>query len=266
MIPLIRLHTIIALLLICPLGLVVPAHAETSEFSTVKSEVWEHLSKLAKKHSSEPVKLGHSTIELECFNLKDQDLYMGFKQVMEINASIKRIESVISDFETYPDIFLDLAETKVISKNGNLSKIYWEQSIPLPLVPNIKYEMIYAYETPAHKQRLIHYHLHESGKIKFSDGFILLKELSESKTLYIEYDFFDADWGPAKILGKNKLWKDALEGLAHSDLAIKLKSENAEWKSDQIRGEASRWVETPELHAYMAECVKDKILFRLNAL
>jgi hypothetical protein len=266
MIPFIRLHTLLALIFICQLGFLSLSHAEPGEYSTVKGEVWQQLSKRAKKYSVEPVKLAHPPIQLECFTLKDQDLYMGFKQVMEMSASIKRIESVISDFESYPDIFLDLAETKVTSKSANLSKVYWEQSIPLPLVPNIKYEMIYGFETPAHKQRLIHYHLHESGKIKFSDGFILLKELSESKTLYIEYDFFDAEWGPAKILGQNRLWKDALEGLVHSDLAIKLKAENAEWKSEQIRRAASQWVETPELHDYMAECIKDKTLFNLNAL
>ena len=90
--------------------------------------------------------------------------------------------------------------------------------------------------------------------MKASDGFVLIQKMDATHTRYIEYDFFDAEWGAAKIMGKNKIWSDAVTGVYHSDLAIKMKTENPEFTNEKARDQAKSVLQ----HSLVDQCVKNR--------
>jgi hypothetical protein len=138
--------------------------------------------------------------------------------------------------------------------------IFFEQTVPVPFVPNIKYEMLYTISNPAPTKRIYRYQLKEAGTIKSSDGLIILKGNADSTTDYTEFDFFDADWGLAKVAGKNKLWHDSVEGIYLSDLAILFKSEDAKM-SDR---DARKLAKDSENEMLINACLKNRTNWHLK--
>lgn len=242
------------------------AIAAPDDFKSVKSLFLDPLAKTMKKLSSETVPAGSPPITLDCFGLEGNDLYMGVKQVMDIDANMSVVDSILNDFPHYGDLFPGLKKAEILMRDGNKLKTAWETIVPLPFVPNVKYEMIYVLESPTPDQRIFHYHLREAGSMKFSDGFILLKKINEKLTRYIEYDFYDAEWGPAKVMGNHRLWYDSIEGLAHSDLAIKFKAENPSWDHKRAKKEAGWSLKSDHIDVLVNACIKNKITLKPSSL
>lgn len=171
-------------------------------------------------------------VQLQCFETQGNDLYIGAEQIMTIHAPLSRVEAVLDDFKGYPALFDGLLKVEVKEQDGNRFLTYWEQSIPIPLVPNVKNHMFYVIDKPDPRKKIYRYQLKQSNHLKFNDGFILLEEKGPNLTHYVEFDFWDADWGIAKTFGKDRIWRDNIEGLYQSDLAIKLKAESPDSKED----------------------------------
>ena len=177
-------------------------------------------------------------IRLGCFETQGEPLFMGMVQELEIEAPIERVSQVLERVDQYAELFQGYAEIKVVSKKDNLWRTHWEQRIPIPFVRNIRYDLDYLLSDPVPALKLFRYQLIESTRLKASDGAILLRKIGPNTTQYNEWDFYDADWGIAASFGRDRLWREGLEGAALSDLAIKLKAENPAMTENQARDAA----------------------------
>jgi hypothetical protein len=178
-------------------------------------------------------------IQFTCLSTAGNDLYIGLEQAMWVSAPIERVAGIMNDMDAYENIIPGFKDVKVTGRDGNLVMTAWEQIVPIPFVSNIEYEMTYLINVePQDKglseRRYYRYQLQKAGQIKASDGVIVLDSLGPEKTRYVEYDFFDADWGFAKILGKNGIWNEGIESILHGDVNIKLKAENPEWTDEAV--------------------------------
>ncbi|MBX7231623.1 MAG: hypothetical protein K1X29_06010 [Bdellovibrionales bacterium] len=233
---------------------------ELQDLGGVKSEYSEPLKKILLKwiHQPEvekpsPTK-GSNAIEITCWSHAKDSLYIGVEQRMVIQAPLAEVSAILQDFNNYKKLFEDFADVHEVSREGKKIITYWEQKIPIPFVPNIKYNMIYFIQEISPDSTYFLYQLLKSGKITFSDGFIFLKKITENKVLYIEYDFFNAQWGSAKIFGVKKLWQDAVKSLALSDLAIKVKAENKDLDSKNVLKKSKSLLNNKQ----MEECFANK--------
>lgn len=181
-----------------------------------------------------------ASIAIQAFSTAGNDLYMGVGQHEIIQAPLEKVDALVAAINDYLELFPSFKTIRIKSQEGDRLLTFWEQRIPLFFVPNVKYEMIYLFQRQAPDLKIFHYQLKSAGDLKASDGFIRLDRLEGSKTLYTEIDFFDADWGPASIVGKDKLWSDSLEGMAQSDLAMKFKAEHVDWNTKKIRSESEK--------------------------
>ncbi len=186
------------------------------------------------------MKAEKSSILLECISNKSNKYYVGVRQEMIIHSPVKTVAAIMDDVDHYKELFPDYKDIHIIKKDGDKVLTYWEQEVPVPFVDNISYEMIYRWSWLNTQEKMYRYQLKAKTKLIASDGFIYLKELNEKDSLYIEYDFFDAEWGAAKALGARKIWYDSVAGLAYSDLATKLKAEHSDWSNAKAKTESKK--------------------------
>lgn len=196
---------------------------------------------------------GDGLLTLRCVETPRQDLYMGLEQVQQISAPLERVQAVMDDIDHYKDIFPEFARTEVISRDHNLWLTGWEQHVPVFFVPNVRYEVDYLVGSPSPNQRVYRYQLHKSEDLIASDGFIVLSAIDAQHTAYFELDFYDAHWGLGGVLGKGKLWRENVRGLALSDIGAKLKAENPTWDRKQVLKASENWLEEKKIDV---ECGK----------
>ncbi len=183
-------------------------------------------------------------IVLECLGLKDNKYYIGARQEMVIHASAKAIAAIMDDIDHYKELFPGYKDIHVENRDGDKVISYWEQEMPIPFVDNVTYEMIYKFAWLNDTEKLYRYQLKAKTNLIASDGFIYLKELPNHDTLYIEYDFYDAQWGAAKSLGLRKIWYDSVEGMALSDLATKVKAEHPDLSNERAKKDGKKLVKS----------------------
>lgn len=182
-------------------------------------------------------------LRIRCLETPGSPDYVGAEQYMEIQAPFEKVASILDDIDHYSSLFPDFDAIKVVSKEKDYWITFWEQHIPLFFVPNLKYEMIYWIDRSRKDRALYRYRLRSPTKLKLSDGVIGIDSLGPTRTRYIEYDFFEGDWGILKSLAPGRVWKDSIEGLYLSDAAIKIKAEQPEKKDEDIRALAKAWLE-----------------------
>ena len=192
--------------------------------------------RLVKEPSDEPV-------SVTCIETTGQKFYIGVIQNMRIKAPIQTVQSVVSDFASYVDLFPGYEAIRVESKNGPRLLTYWEQRIPLFFIPNVRFEMIYLLGLDDPNVKTFRYQLNKKGNLRESDGLIVLEKISDTETRYIEADFFDADWGILTTLAAHRIWPEAVDGLYLSDLAFLLKAEHPDWNNRRCRDEAEKTID-----------------------
>ncbi len=207
--------------------------------------LFEVLTALQKQTDSAQSATNPSDVALRCWTTPGNELYIGLDQRFTVDAPLARVREVLDDFDHYREFFKGFRDIHVIpnSRSANRLEVYWEQIIPIFFIPNAKYESIYQIDGDDPRRAVYRYQLKQPAALKASDGFVYLKKDGDNKTDYIEYDFFDADWGAAKILGREKIWKDSIEGMLQSDLAIKLKAENQLLTNSQAQDRSIRLAE-----------------------
>ena len=225
----------------------------TAELGGVNSAYTETTLRMMQSIISAPPTLP-SEFQLHCFEKPDNELYIGVEQSVLINAPFANVEAVLNDIDHYSELFPGYKKTSIVSRDENKLLTFWEQRIPIFFVPNVKYEMVYLLNRPTPNQATYRYQLKNKGTLKASDGFIVIQKKDDLHTEYHEVDFVDAEWGAAKILGKTKIWQDSVEGIYHSDLAVKLKAENEAWTNEQARSAAKKELN----HALVDTCLKER--------
>ncbi|MBF0361743.1 MAG: hypothetical protein HQK49_12070 [Oligoflexia bacterium] len=253
-----------------------PYDSDLGGIDSPYSEKWQQV---FSSTDSFPIKNSNSLLlDLRCITTADNDLFIGVEQRMDINAPISKVFSIISDFKNYQNLFPGFKDIHIVSNDRNRYLLHWEQIIPIFFIPNIKYEMIYQINpipitttatvttttttiavatksasktesttttnTSEKKSWLFRYQLKNRGTILNSDGFIYIREKDANTTEYWEQDYFDAKWGVAKVLGKDRIWKDAVTDLAISDFAIKIKAENPDKEYKIIQQDAQKMAAT----------------------
>lgn len=229
--------------------------AQSTGLGGVESRYSTQIERLANEALKDPVT--HGPLELRCWTTPGDDYYVGVEQRMEIGAGLRSVATIMDDMNHYKDLFPGFEDIHISGREGGSIFTFWEMRIPIPFVPNIKYEMIYKVGSPSDSQRLYLYQLRAPGKLTASDGFVVLSGDGANNTHYIEYDFVNAHWGAAKIFGARKLWKTSVEDIVLADVAIKLKAENPAWTYARVRRELKKRVDNEEI----AECVKKRAPF-----
>jgi hypothetical protein len=195
-----------------------------------------------------------------CYSTEGDEFYIGVAQKMIVDAPFARVETVVDHFSDYVGMFDGLLHADTISADGNRLVASFEQHIPIPFVPNEKDQIIYVISKPKQGFKVYRYGLKESNHLTKSDGFIVLEAQADGKTIYTEFDFFDADWGIAKSLGRTKIWQESVEEILQNDLALKLASEHADWTKKQVFWESKDILK----QAPIKSCLDDKKKFNPN--
>lgn len=213
------------------------------------------LNNLIKETRTAPRSPLTENIRLECLGLKTNPYYIGARQEMLIRAPIKTVADIMDNINGYKELFPGYKDIHIVSRDQDKILTFWEQNVPIPFVPNVKYEMIYKFDWLNTSEKLYRYQLKRPDTLIMSDGFIYLKDLSNNETLYVEYDFFDAKWGGAKTFGARKIWYDTVEGLALSDLATKVKAEHPEFTNEKSQREGRKILKSD----LIVNCIKPVI-------
>lgn len=228
------------------------------------SQYTKSLIQLARLESVESQKLASISgkVALECYGTKDEKYFVGAKQYFEIKAPVEKVRSVLDDFAHYKDIFLGLKDVHVVSQDGNRVTTFWEQKIPVFFIPNVKYEMNYLIDHSRSEGSIYRYQLKQSKNIRTSDGLIVIhqKAGNPQETVYLEYDFVDADWGALETFAPSRIWGDTIEGLYASDLAVQYRAEHPDWDFDKVRDESEDHVDKE----IVKTCIDNKVAFEIG--
>lgn len=175
-------------------------------------------------------------VNLRCIGTPGDEMYVGIAQYMTIDAPLSTVEGVLDDVAHYKELFPGIVDVKIVaglpSENRYLTE--WEQKVPVFFLPNITYELNYVVDRSTDGIRVYRYKLRHSGKIKSSDGMVIIEAIGPTCTHFAEFDFFKAEWGP---LPAPIVWHESVKSSFLSDLAIKLKAENVGWSYPRIARE-----------------------------
>jgi hypothetical protein len=214
-----------------------------------------HLSAGADEYK-EKAKALSDNILLYCFSDSGNDLYIGAAQYMTIGAPISTVERVLRNFDDYSKLFDGLVASSAEKNGEEKFQLSTEQYVPVPLVSNIRTRMQYQIEKE-NGRTLFRYQLVKSNNLKFYDGFILLTPGKDQTTEFIEYDFWSADWGMAKMLGKESIWIDSLSAMYQTDVAIKMRAENKSLSDKEVLKASTATAKKQNFK----ECFKDRTPF-----
>ena len=138
-------------------------------------------------------------IELEGFETPDTPFAIGLKQTMVIKAPLAQVGRIIEDFDHYKDLFPVYKKVHVQSQYANLILTHWEAIVPVFFIPNVHYETRYIIDQSVSGRRVYRWELIQGKNLIWNEGLIVIESMG-GQTLYTEYDFFNADWGPLKVL------------------------------------------------------------------
>lgn len=200
-------------------------------------------------------------VVLQCYSTADRPDMVGVRQAMMVNTPLEAVAAVLDDFDHYPELFPDLKGVQVLSRDRNRLVTAWEERIPIPFVPNVKYRMAYLIDSSIAGRRVYRYQFLQGNYLKSDDGIIVLEKAEDGKTRYTEFDFFESDSGLAKTFAPDRIWRDSIEGIYKSDVAVKLRAEHPDWKYDRIRDETEKVLEKYPVTA----CIKDKAAFKIES-
>ncbi len=217
-------------------------HGQTQASSGVRSAFTDKVLALSRSSSTLDVvdsRGKDQALKLRAFEVVKGSLYLGLEQQQVITAPLSAVAAVLDNVDQYVELFEGFASVRRVKESETQWVLAWEQTIPIFFLPNEKYETYYFVDQPTPLRKVYRYQLkQQDGRIRFNDGLIVLEALDSQRTLYTEVDYVDADWGPLKVLGDSRIWKESVEGLALSDFAIRLKSEHLDWSYSKVRSEA----------------------------
>jgi hypothetical protein len=185
-------------------------------------------------------------LALACFTTPGEPRYVGVRQEMVIQASLATVAAILDDVRSYGELYPDCVVVTVVpgSRSGGSYLTAWERRVPLFFIPNTRFTLRNDVDRSRPGRIDYRYRLESPGRIIESDGLVVLEALPDGTTRFVEYDFFEADWGPLPI---SMVWTESLSGVYLSDVSTRLKAERPGWSYRQIHGEARRlWELDPD--------------------
>ncbi len=193
---------------------------------------------------------------LDCFDHLDDRHAVGVIQRFVIHAELKTVQNVLEDFESYKDLFAETVRVEADKQNPFEWLITWTQSAPVIFASRPQHELYYKISSEP-KAKIYRTSLKKSTHLIYSQGLIKLVELDSQNTLYFESDFYNANWGLAKIEGTKSLFERNIKELVQTDIALKIKSENPLMPSR----EAQKKVDLKIYDSEIQKCVEQKLAF-----
>ena len=188
-------------------------------------------------------------MSLRCFSTPGSPFFVGVRERMWVRASLGAVDSVLSDINHYADLFPGYKEVRIVHADGNRLLTRWEQIIPVFFLPNVIYDLNYVIDR-SHSDKIIYrFQLSSGDHIRSSDGLIVVEPVTPSLTRYTEYDFWDADYGLLGTLAPGRIWRESVEDVVLSDLAIQLKATYPEWSYEKVRNEADRQLQKDQVES-----------------
>jgi hypothetical protein len=207
----------------------------------------------------DPKEFPKKTYQILGITTPKDDFYVGLRKSMFILAPLSAVERTIDNYEDYLSLFPEFKIIRVISKDRNKTNVYWERVVPVPFVPNTQYEMSYLSDKNRPNVRFYRYQLKSSNVLKASDGIVVLEKVRENLTRFTAYDFYNAEWGIAKVLAPGRIWGDSIEGAYRSDVSLKLKSESPLLSKEELQEVTKRYVEANKRPAVDFAEFKDRL-------
>ena len=177
-------------------------------------------------------------VRIEGIRTPGNSNYIGLRKSVLIHAPVARVEQVFEDFPDYDSVFPGVIKVKM-QKDANRFTTHWERESPAFFIPNIRFEEVFVSEDQGDR-RFYRYQLRNGNSVNYADGLVVI-EPKAADTLVSSYDFFEGDFGIAKVFAESKIWSDTLESYETSDLALKAKSENPDWKRKQIEASVEQY-------------------------
>jgi hypothetical protein len=202
-----------------------------------------------------------ASVKLVAYETPGREHAIGIGQFMRVAAPLETVRQVMEDFDHYKDLFFDFKDVHLEERDGNRVVTFWEQSIPIPFVPNTKYATWFYILDGGADRVFYRYQLKSSNSLTYSDGLMVLERDGPQATIYTEYDFFDASWGIAATFAPARIWRDSLKGIYDSDIAIKLRAEHKDWDYGQVRRESKRLWEEEYPEDTVGDVIKAKRAF-----
>lgn len=190
-------------------------------------------------------------VHIQCISHPSNPFYIGIEQAMEIDAPLSRVAAVIDDFPSYSSFVKDSLVNEVRSREGNKFTVFSEQHIGIPFVQNDRTEM-QVVVVEAKNKRSYRFQLKAGNHLKFHDGLVVLEALGKNKTRFLKFNFWDADWGLAKVLAPKGIWKESIKGLYQSDIAFKLIAEHEDWSLEKVAEVSTKEANLIDAEALMA--------------
>lgn len=199
-------------------------------------------------------------INLQCLETPTDKYFYGLKQEMVINASVNEIVKVLDDYAHYTELFDDLAKAKIIYSDADLTSVFYEQELPF-FMANEKYVLNNYIEAKFPIEKKYLYKLKQADRMKFSDGFIKIKQISTNISYYLELDFMKSDLGILKNLPDSLLWKKFVDGAVMQDLELKYKTENPTWDYLKIKQKSEDALKTIDVKEIIKSRVTAETIF-----
>ncbi|MBC7396577.1 MAG: hypothetical protein H7333_03965 [Bdellovibrionales bacterium] len=195
-----------------------------------------------------------------CLSTASDPNLIGLFHEIRIKVPVKTLIAVFEDYEHYPEIFESLRKAKVTKKEASTVWIDFESAVPFFLAPNSKYSMIYRTlavfaELKSSAYKVYSFTLDQSKDLKSLDGVSIIKQIDSDTSLYQEVDFLDANWGAAKFFAPGAIWKDSVEELVRTDLAMKIRAEEPELPSKKLIKKANAELKEEDVK----HCIQNKI-------
>ena len=199
---------------------------------------------------------GHpKSLEIACVATPRAEGYIGMVQRMTIEASAGAVASVLDDVDHFKDLFPDTVDVRIVAgtRSGPRYVSAWLQRPPFFFMPDIAYELSHLVDKTMPGRWIYRYKLLRGDELIASDGLVVLDALGPTTTLFTEYDFFNGQWG---LVPNSVVWQESLRGAFHSDVAVKLRAEHADWSYADIAKEAKRL--TSAHSAQLAQCYEQR--------
>ena len=182
---------------------------------------------------------GAPGLALTCLDTPGEPRFVGARQEMVIQASLAAVTAILDDVAHYADLYPDVVAVSVVagSQSGSRYLTAWERRVPLFFVANTRFSLMNDVDRSVPERVVYRYWLQARGRLTQSDGVVILEALGRDQVRFVEYDYFEAGWGPLPV---GVVWTKSLRGLFMSDLSLKLKAEHAAWSYREIHAEATR--------------------------
>ncbi|MGZ3699326.1 MAG: hypothetical protein ACXWP5_14415 [Bdellovibrionota bacterium] len=198
---------------------------------------------LAKRPPKAECQLSDSSLHVHAYLAQSSPFYIGVRKSLLVHASVAKMEAFFDDLDQLKNLYPEFKQTSVTERSGNKMTAFWERTIPVFFVPNVKYETNYLVDKRNPQRGVYRYKLGWSKSIKNIDGIINMVAMGPNDTCFMIWDFFEAEWGPVKVMGQESIWKSSIKGSFVADMGMKVRIENPDLSYPKVIEMANKLAE-----------------------